>query len=102
MNIRFDTTEYELSHGRKPRGFGMWAFRDQYRNRPAGVHAGRHDVDGRKALGAQGAAGRPSGGGLLMTGYTHRMPGVYAASGAARHDRGSRRVARGTGGTRAC
>lgn len=25
--IEFDTREYEFSHGRKPRGHGLWGFR---------------------------------------------------------------------------
>ena len=28
MTTAFDTTEYEFSHGRKPRGTGTWAFAD--------------------------------------------------------------------------
>lgn len=27
MKTTFNTTEYEASHGRKPRGLGAWAFR---------------------------------------------------------------------------
>jgi len=26
VTLAFSTTEYELSHGKKPRGFGCWAF----------------------------------------------------------------------------
>ena len=26
MKTRFDTTQYQFSHGRKPRGRGRWAF----------------------------------------------------------------------------
>ena len=26
MSREYDTTEYEMSHGRKPRGTGNWAF----------------------------------------------------------------------------
>lgn len=26
MTAEFHTTQYELAHGRKPRGFGQWAF----------------------------------------------------------------------------
>lgn len=26
MAVRFSTSEFEFSHGRKPRGEGMWAF----------------------------------------------------------------------------
>jgi hypothetical protein len=26
MTIEFDTTEFVMSHGRNPRGFGSWAF----------------------------------------------------------------------------
>lgn len=26
MRINFNTTQYEFSHGRKPRGYGGWAF----------------------------------------------------------------------------
>jgi hypothetical protein len=26
MTITYDTNEYEFSHGRKPKGFGSWAF----------------------------------------------------------------------------
>ena len=26
MNIEFDTTQYEFSHGKPPRGRGAWAF----------------------------------------------------------------------------
>lgn len=26
MKTRFDTTQYEFAHGRKPRGRGYWAF----------------------------------------------------------------------------
>lgn len=26
MTIRFDTTEYQASHGKTPRGDGQWAF----------------------------------------------------------------------------
>ena len=34
MTVRFDTTQYEFSHGHKPRGAGMWAFRNKYTNEP--------------------------------------------------------------------
>jgi len=27
MNPRYDTSEFEYSHGRKPRGYGVWAFK---------------------------------------------------------------------------
>lgn len=26
MTIQYSTSEYEFSHGRKPKGFGSWAF----------------------------------------------------------------------------
>jgi len=26
MSVEVNTTEYEFSHGKKPRGFGCWAF----------------------------------------------------------------------------
>jgi len=31
MTIRFDTGEFRRSHGKEPRGFGMWAFHLQGR-----------------------------------------------------------------------
>jgi hypothetical protein len=35
MALEFDTTEYEFSHGRKPRGRGGWVF-EKYLPHPAG------------------------------------------------------------------
>ena len=28
LELEFSTTSYEFSHGRKPKGFGMWAFQE--------------------------------------------------------------------------
>lgn len=37
MAIQFETRAYEFAHGRKPRGFGMWAFEVDHED-------GRHQV----------------------------------------------------------
>jgi hypothetical protein len=38
--ITVSTTEYEFSHGRKPRGFGTWAFRPDTKQARDQVNAG--------------------------------------------------------------
>lgn len=32
--VEFDTTDYEIAHGRKPRGYGAWAFSPERRIDP--------------------------------------------------------------------
>lgn len=29
VKVDFDTTEYEFAHGRKPKGYGSWAFSEE-------------------------------------------------------------------------
>lgn len=64
MKIDFDTTNYEFTHGRKPKGWGMWAFeyRDGLRwSEPVWVTGSMTYAEAKKHFKAIMAARAPKG-----------------------------------------